>query len=129
MLAFSVPHDRLRPELITITSQGFEVDLATSYRPEAATAGLIAQILAVIYGTDENALAWRLDQSASVWRTEAIYGAGHEGFNARKLCTAYGIQLRQFDDPRANRGQGGILATEIGNVVGEPRLAEAPNCG
>src|SRR5690606_17287503 len=64
--------DGLGPELVAVAGQGGDVDRPAAQRPEAAVAGLIAQVGVGIDGAGEDTLARHLDGVAAVGWAEAI---------------------------------------------------------
>ncbi len=115
--------DGFGPELVPVASKRRDIDGPAAKRPEAAVAGLVAQISVRVHGAGEHALAWHLDGVAAVGRTEAVGGAGQERLDAGDFGAADGVELGDFHDPHPLHVDRGILGPQFGQLVGEPFLA------
>ena len=115
--------DGLGPELVAVARERVEVDRAAADRPEAAVAGLVAQVGLGVDGAGEHTLARHLDGVAAIGRPEAVGGAGQERLDPRDLGPADGVELGDLDDPDALHVHGGVLGAEVRQLVGEPVFA------
>ena len=134
------PGRRARPrrELVAVALRASRCrSCADLDRPEAAAAGLVAQVGVLVGGADEDALA-RLDHlEPAVARPVALDRAGDEGSSAARLGLAHGVHLGDLDQPFAAQVLRDVLAGgDVGQVVGEPLAGEdaqavdfQPPCG
>ena len=89
-------------------------------RPEAAAAGLVAQVGVLVGGADEDALA-RLDHLlAAVARPVALDRAGDEGLQRRRLGLVERGHLGDLDQPLAAQ----VLRDVLAGVRMSGRLSE-----
>ena len=98
-----------------------DVDGAAAERPEAAVAGLVAQIGVGVHGAGEDALARHLDGIAAIGRAEAVGGAGQEGLDARDLGAADLEQQAFLQIQPAIAGEG----LRLGGICGMGRRRAA----
>ena len=121
--AFAIAHDDFGPQLIAVARKRIDVDCPAADRPETSVAGLITEIRVGIDAAGEHALARHIDHILLVGRKIAIDGAGQERLDARDLGATDSIELGNLDDPNAAHLLGGVLAADLGELIGEPVCA------
>src|SRR5579862_4450632 len=95
--------------------QAFDVDLAHFHRPEAAGAGLVAEVSARrVDRPGEHALPGALDRSLAIRWSEAIDGARHEGFYLTDFGARHAVQFGELDNPYTASLQAGVLRPDLG---------------
>src|SRR6516165_5059781 len=112
-----------------ILFERLQIDLAAFDRPEAAAAGLIAQVSVLIGGADEDALARLDDFAPAIARTVALSGPRNERLKQRSLGLAHRVHFGDFDEPFAAQVLRYVFAAgHLRQRIGKP-FASEPTAG
>src|SRR4030088_1358747 len=99
----------LREELVAISRQLVDVDLAHLHRPEPPAAGLVSEIHVFVGGADEYTLPWFVNVEAAIAWTISFIGATDEALEQRGFSLPHRMHLGNLDQPFAAQVLGGFF--------------------
>src|SRR5262245_35191251 len=97
-------------------------------RPEPAPAGFVLEVFEHVGAAEEHRLARYLDHTAAITWPEAIDRSGDKRLHPLDLAARHGGEFRYLDAPSGSHLHGGVFATELSKIVGEPRLEQHLDC-